>query len=343
LIAETQNERNIMPLMPTTTVAEPTAVAVTGGAGALGLHFVRHVLNQTSLPVRVLLHRTQLPADLKASRLVQVRGSLLDSASLDEWLCPGAAVVHLAWSSSMSDEEHNRSVGLLTDAAARHDVARFVHCSTAVVVGRTRAAVVTEDTPCAPVTEYERSKLEVERAIEAAAAGRFPLTILRPTAVFGPGLQNLVNLIESLRNGRQLVNYARASLFGRRNLHLVPVETVVGALLFAALGQDSRERRPEPVRYIVSADEEPGGDFRAIERRIRHGLGLAPPPPPVRIPSVGLRLMLTATGRSDTNPYRRYDGSRLRQAGFVPPMALEEAVDRYVAWYRANSRACDTE
>lgn len=324
--------------MSAPTEAGPTAIAVTGGAGALGVHFVRHALASTSLPVRVLLHRSPLPPDLDTARVVQVKGSVLDADSLDRWLCPGAAVVHLAWSSSMTAEEHLRGVAALTDAAARHRIARMVHCSTAVVAGRTRASVVTEDTPCEPVTDYERSKYEIERAIEEAANGRYPLTVLRPTAVFGAGLQNLVSLIDSLRDGRALANYARASLFGRRHMHLVPVETVVAALLFAALGLARHEDCAGPSRYLVSADDEPGGDFRAIEARIRRGLDLGAALPPVKIPSIGLRLLLRAAGRSDIDPHRVYDGSRLRMAGFRPPVALGEAVDRYVAWYRTSSR-----
>jgi nucleoside-diphosphate-sugar epimerase len=315
--------------------SEPTAIAITGAAGAVGLHFVRHALAFSSLPLRVLVHRTPLPPDLDTPRVLQVRGSLLEPASLDQWLCPGAAVVHLAWSSSMTLEDHLRSVNALADACGRHKIARLVHCSTAVVAGRTRAAVVTEETPCEPATEYERHKYRIEQAIEAAG-DRFAVAVLRPTAVFGPGLQNLVSLVDSQRGGHAVVNYARACLFGRRQMHLVPVETVVSALLFAAVGRDHHEGNA-PIRYIVSADREPGGDFSSIEARIRRGLGLGAPFPSVTLPSVVLRMVLRATGRSDTNPQRQYDGSRLRRAGFVPPITVEEAVDRYMAWYRTKS------
>jgi nucleoside-diphosphate-sugar epimerase len=314
---------------------EPTSVAVTGGAGALGRHVLRHLVAHTTLPVRVLVHRTPLPSDLDTPRITPVRGSLLDPASLDAWLGSGAAVVHLAWSSTMTLDDHLTAVRHLSDAAARAGVTRFVHCSTAVVAGRTAARVVTEDTPCEPATAYERHKYQVEHAIERASAGRVRLAILRPTAIFGPGLQNLVSLLESLRHGRWATNYARASLFGRRQLHLVPVETVAAAFTFAALDRDGAATR-DAVRYIVSADGEAGGDFRSVERRIRRGLGLGAGAPPLPVPAWGLRRVLAATGRSDTDPLRLYDGSRLRAHGFVPPTTVSDALDRYVAWYRAE-------
>jgi nucleoside-diphosphate-sugar epimerase len=315
----------------------PTAVAVTGAAGSIGLHFVRHLLARTPFAVRALVHRTALPPDLSTSRVVQIPGTLLDRESLERWLCPGAIVVHLAWSSTMTADEQVRAVTTLGDAAYRCGVARLVHCSTAVVAGRARAQIVTEDTPCQPANEYERTKYEAEGVIAAAAAGRFPLTILRPTAVFGAGLQNLVSLIASLRGGRGLANWARASLFGDRHLHLVPVETVVDALLYVALGRDRRRvGDATPGTYIVSADDQPGGDFRSVEARIRRGLGLGATLSPLPIPSSALRLVLAAVGRSDTNPRRIYDGSRLARAGFVPPASLAEAIDRYVAWHRSQ-------
>ena len=316
----------------------PTALAVTGGAGALGRHFLRAAVTHTDLMLRVLEHRTAVAADLPASRVTRVRGSLLDEASLDRWLCPGAAVVHLAWSSAMTRGQHLQSVNALAAAAARHKVVRFVHCSTAVVAGRAKAAVVNEDTPCEPAGAYEVSKYEIEGAMESAARGKFPLVIVRPTAIFGPGLANLVSLVESLRSGRALVNYARSCVFGRRNLHLVPVETVSAAILFTALRRDGHRDVDRPVRYIVSADEEPANNFMAVEAAIRNRLALRTVTPRVILPPVLLRLLLRATGRSDSDPYRIYDGSRLRRAGFVPPVALSDALDRYAATYVDNEQ-----
>jgi nucleoside-diphosphate-sugar epimerase len=312
---------------------DPAAVAVTGGAGAIGIHFIRHVLTHTSLSLRVLVHRTPLPADLESPRVRPVHGNLLDSSSLERWLCPGAVIVHLAWSASMTRLEHRRSIVALTEAAAKSGIRRFVHCSTAAVAGRTRASVVTEQTICKPATDYERTKYEIETTLESAAAGRFPVAILRPTAVFGPGLRNLVSLIESLRSGRRLTSDIRSALFGRRRLHLVPVQTVVAALLFAVLDGDRGGADAAVQRYLVSADDEPDGDFRAVEQRIRRVLDLEPRVTPVTLPPSVLRLLLWLRGRSDRDLYRVYDGSRLQQAGFRAPISLGEAIERYVTWY----------
>jgi nucleoside-diphosphate-sugar epimerase len=312
----------------------PTALAITGPAGALGVHVVRRALETTTLPVRVLIHRTELPDALNDARVTVTRGNLLDPAALDRWLCPGAAVVHLAWSSGMTAEQQSMAASLLADAAASHRASRFVLCSTAVVAGRAHARLITEDTPCEPSTPYETGKYTLEESLQRLAAGRFRLAVARPTAIFGPGLQNLLTLVQSLSSGRAVMNYARASLFGRRNLHLVPVATVADALLFLAQGRDQGAGASE--RYIISADDEPGGDFQSVERRLRDGLGLRRPWPALPLPSSALRLVLRAAGRTDTEPERIYDGRRLLAAGFVRPVTLAAALDQYAAWHRGR-------
>ena len=59
----------------------------------------------------------------------------------------------------------------------------------------------------------------------------------------------------------------------------------------------------------------------------------------VPVPSWILRCALTLSGRSDTDPYRIYDASRLQAAGFRPTVSLVSALDAYAAWYRAQSSA----
>jgi nucleoside-diphosphate-sugar epimerase len=322
----------------------PTSIAITGASGALGVHVVREVLRTHAGRVRALTHRTPLPADVASSSIETHHGSLLDRDALDRWLTPGATVIHLAYPWSMSPDDHRRAIETLAGACAEAGVRRVVHCSTAVVAGRTPARRVTEDTACVPVTPYERIKHDLEGVFAGAAHGRFPFVIARPTAVFGPGLRNVVALLDALERGSPLVNYLRASLYGRRQMHLVPVETVTRALRFLALDLPDdaiagADRAGAPARFIVSTDHRPGGDFRTVEQRLRQALGRVPPPRALPVPSAALTLLLRATGRSDADPRRIYDGSALERAGFLAPVTLGDALDRYAAWWHAHGRA----
>jgi nucleoside-diphosphate-sugar epimerase len=307
----------------------PTSIAITGAAGALGGHLIRHLQDTGAPSVRALMHRTPLAADLVGDRVTAWPGSVLDPDSLNRWLEPGCTVIHLAYAASMSDDDQHRAIEHLSAACMRRQVRSVIHCSTAVVAGRTRARVVTEETPCEPATPYERAKYAIEEVFERMTRGRVPLVIARPTAIFGPGFQNLVALADSVSRGG-VAHYLRASLFGRRQLHLVPVDTVVRALCFLTFASPA-------TRFIISADTEPGGDFRSVEQRVRQALGLAQPRvPPAPLPAAALRLALRLAGRSDADPARIYDGSKLARAGFTPTISIDAAIDQFAAWYRAG-------
>src|SRR5205814_7864845 len=59
---------------------------------------------------------------------------------------------------------------------------------------------VHEDAEPRPVTQYGRSKLEAERAV-LAAAGRMPVTVIRPPMIYGPRDRETLAFFTSVRNG----------------------------------------------------------------------------------------------------------------------------------------------
>jgi nucleoside-diphosphate-sugar epimerase len=127
-----------------------------------------------------------------------------------------------------------------------------------------------------------------------------------------------------------LNNYLRACLFGRRNMHLVPVRDVVAAVLHVAT-------MPAPLRgevYIVSADADPANAFDRVEAELRLGLGLAARMlPVVRVPPGALGFLLRLLGRSETNLRRVYDSAKLRATGFVPVDSVAVAVREFGEQY----------
>lgn len=213
----------------------------------------------------------------------------------------------------------------LAEGCVRRSVARLVHVSTAVVVGLTTEKWVTETTPCRPANEYQWTKLEIEAQLASLTEGRVPLVVLRPTAIFGWGGANLRKLIHDLQGGSTVRNYLRSSVYGRRAMNLVPVETVAAAIEFALRSPTVQEGL-----YLVAEDEAPENSFRELERLLRAELGIPDyrvlPP---SLPLWCLEALLKITGRLVLRPTTRFSSSRLRAAGFVPPLSLTEALERY--------------
>ena len=150
-------------------------VLVTGGAGYVGSHVVRCLI-EASREVVVL-------DDLSAGHRASVPGATLvegdygDAAALDRVLGDRAisAIVHMAGSTavgeSMSDPglyfRNNvvKSVALL-DAARRHAVSAFVFSSSAAVYGEPKEVPIREEHATAPTNPYGETKLAVERMLE---------------------------------------------------------------------------------------------------------------------------------------------------------------------------------
>jgi UDP-glucose 4-epimerase len=150
-------------------------VLVTGGAGYVGSHVVRCLI-EASREVLVL-------DDLSAGHRASVAGATLvdgdygDAAILDRVLGDRSigAIVHMAGScavgESMTDPglyfRNNvvKSVALL-DAVRRHGVGAFVFSSSAAVYGEPKEVPIREEHPTTPTNPYGETKLAVERMLE---------------------------------------------------------------------------------------------------------------------------------------------------------------------------------
>jgi len=243
-------------------------VFVTGGAGYIGSHVVRLLL-EAGHGVRVYDnlsegHRSAVPAD------VLFEGDLLDEARLAEALAGGFdAVVHFAAhcyvGESMEDPEkyyRNNVIGSLRLASAMRQagVARIVFSSTAATYGLPRQIPIPEDHPQQPINAYGQTKLDVERVLAYYAGA------------YGMGYAALRYF-----NAAGAAPDARIGEDHDPETHLVPV------VLQAALGQRQRVEiygtdYPTPdgtcVRDYIHVDDLAQAHVLAMEA-IRPGKGLA--------------------------------------------------------------------
>jgi nucleoside-diphosphate-sugar epimerase len=104
------------------------------------------------------------------------------------------AVVHLAALSNdpignlradWTEEINFRASVRLAELAREAGVPRFLFSSSCIMYGMSATAVVTEDSPLDPKTEYARSKVKAERAIAQLADERFSPTFLRNGTIYG--------------------------------------------------------------------------------------------------------------------------------------------------------------
>ena len=216
-------------------MSAPGRALVTGAAGVIGAHLVRH-LAARDWPVRGLdVHALPAPPAGVQMRTLDIR----DTQALGQALegvthVFNLASVHLDVHATPEDFEsvNVRALDSLAAACARAGVRRLVHVSSVGVYGHVAAPPAAEDAPLHPENDYERSKAAGELAIaQAARAHDLDLVIVRPAWAYGLGCPRTAKLIRSLRRGR-FFYIGRA-----RNLrHPIFVDDLVRALEQSAVG-----------------------------------------------------------------------------------------------------------
>ncbi|MCA9529759.1 MAG: NAD(P)-dependent oxidoreductase [Myxococcales bacterium] len=117
----------------------------------------------------------------------------------------------------------------------RPGLRRFVMASSLAAFGPAmNGCPVCEDDDPHPVEHYGQSKLEAEQALRQRAGG-VPWTILRPSAVYGPGDVDFFNLFKSAAKGINV-------FFGNqaRTFSCIYVDDCVRAFLTAATADEAR-------------------------------------------------------------------------------------------------------
>ncbi|MFF8590519.1 UDP-glucose 4-epimerase GalE [Streptomyces sp. NPDC015220] len=152
---------------------------VTGGAGYIGAHVVR-AMTEGGEDVVVYDDLSTGSADRVPAGVPLVEGTVLDADLLERTLREHAVtgVVHIAAKKQVGESverplhyyrENVTGLQTLLEAMAATGVGRLVFSSSAAVYGMPDVALVTEDTPCAPMSPYGETKLIGEWLIAAAA------------------------------------------------------------------------------------------------------------------------------------------------------------------------------
>lgn len=306
-------------------------ICIIGGTGFIGRHLISELQNEACNDVRILTRDEKISTSLP-SQFQLTQGDLLKLDSLARFIEPDSTVINLAYLSGNSNLNLKATENIV-DACLVKRAARLIHCSTAVVVGCAKDSVINEDTVCIPVTPYENSKLEIENLLIEKLKGKTELIILRPTAVFGRHGKNLIKVANDLLSMPPFITFLKTTLFYKRRLNLVCIKNVVSAILFLMQIND----RMDGERFIVSDDDERENNYYDTINLLAKHFGHKPVKAfymPYRYHI--LRLLLTASKRSNVNVHRNYSSNKLFSLGFKKSIQFSEGVRRFATWYRQS-------
>src|ERR1051326_1479610 len=233
------------------TIGNPR-ILITGGAGFIGHHLVRHLACDHKGAITVIdnLHRGDA-ANLEpyAERITFHRQDIRDCSALDEAMRGCDIVFHLAAQSSvmgaLQDTEYSCSTNVLgtfqvLEAAKQAGVRRVIFTSSREVYGEPDHIPVPETTPLLPKNPYGASKAAAEMYCRVWGQSDLEVAVLRLANVYGPGDKGRVIplFIEQALRGLPLLLYG-----GSQILDFVWIDAVVVALIQAGFGEFS----PEPL------------------------------------------------------------------------------------------------
>ncbi|MDY7002228.1 MAG: NAD-dependent epimerase/dehydratase family protein [Thermodesulfobacteriota bacterium] len=229
-------------------------VLVTGGAGFIGAHLIRFLLERTECERITAFDNLfrgswdALELQGRDARLEMVAGDIRDPRQVGRAAKGVDTVFHLAAQSRVMGAERDVEYAFQANVAGAFNVLRavadagagkVVFSSSREVYGEPTAIPVPETAPFAPKNAYGASKMAAEAWCGSFAAQGLDVSILRLSNIYGPGDSGRVIpiFLDNVRKGLPLAIYG-----GEQTIDFLPVATVCRAMWSAAL-----TNAPEPI------------------------------------------------------------------------------------------------
>lgn len=169
-------------------------ILVTGGTGFTGSALVRKLIS-LGHQIKTIDYQKGIVYDqLKEEGADIIIGSITDKKLIDEATEGVDFVFHVAAAFRELDvpNEHYYNVNVngtryVMEAAVKHNVKKVVYCSTQGVHGHINNPPGNENSPIAPEDYYQQTKYEGEVVVQEFIKKGIKATIIRPTAIYGPG------------------------------------------------------------------------------------------------------------------------------------------------------------
>lgn len=322
-----------------------TTALVTGSNGFLGSHLVEGLLAR-GYEVHCLVRRTSDLRWLKGLPVRLVYGDVTSEGSLREAVAGKGYLFHAAGlvkatSQRAFDRVNSGGTAKLLAACWRYDpeLRKFVLISSQSAAGPSlNGRPVDERDRAKPVSRYGRSKLKAEKEVRKYA-GRFPVTIVRPSAIFGPRDRGMYPFFKMLK--KRVVVLVR----GERYANFAYVKDVVAGVILAAESESAVMQT-----YHIGAERGYGWrEFAETAARVmgKRALIISVPEAAVRALGGVNSLSAALTGRArmlDSQKaheiLQRYwlcDISKAKsELGYSLRYSLEEGLAETIGWYESK-------
>ncbi len=323
-------------------------VLITGVTGFIGSHLIDRMLRDGKYTI-VGMARDKGKAHVLEAKGIEIRyGDLLDQSSLKDITEGIDAVIHLAAMMRFHAPReqlfrHNvEGTKFLVDDAIRCNVKHFIYISTTEAIGPVTNPPGDENSPYSPTYDYGRSKMECELWLREQFKSRgFPVTIVRPTGVLGPGdLYVSLSTIRAIAQGKLSMLPGKADKY----VHFTYVEDVVQGILKVL----ERPAVSFGETFIIAGDQ-----YVTYKDQLSMIAKLTDARPPTRSVPVSIAKMYVkfvewrnkrkgiddffwhASLVDDMTVHRAYSNAKAKNVlGFQPQYTLETALEKTIQYYK---------
>lgn len=212
-------------------------VLVTGATGFTGAALAKKLLDN-GYEVRVIVRdQSKISDDSTKPNFEIIEGDITNPKDVERSVNGINTVFHVAAvyrTAGISDEiywaTHVMGTENLLKASLKANVDKFVHCSTVGVHGHIEKSLADENYRFKPGDIYQTTKLEGEkRALDFHKHTGFPVTVVRPTAIYGPGDMRLLKLFKLASKAVTIVLGS-----GEIKYHMVYIDDLIQGFILAS-------------------------------------------------------------------------------------------------------------
>jgi len=181
-------------------------VLITGASGFVGSHLAE-ALAREKVKVKLLVRKTSRLPFVPTPEMELCYGDVTDLESVRQAAQGTEAIYHLAGILRGSNYDHLKNVNaegtrnVCKTAEEVKGLKRFLYVSSLSAAGPAREKPeIDESDPCRPACHYGETKLMGEE-IALSYRDKFPVTIVRPAAVYGPRETDIFAYFKMVRQG----------------------------------------------------------------------------------------------------------------------------------------------
>lgn len=177
---------------------------ITGGTGFIGSHLVDSLIRDGGHELRCMVRKDEKWLEGKPYK--RVNCDLNNLPALQDAIEGVDVIVHLAGIVKAKETRIFEQVNVeatenLLRIAQRSKIPKIIILSSLAAAGPSYRMPITEDSPMMPVSRYGESKKKMEEMIHKISDNKSTITILRPSAVYGPREEDIYTFFQIAQKG----------------------------------------------------------------------------------------------------------------------------------------------